>query len=93
MTKMPDELGYLLSTLYAAKQLGGNELSGVLSDPWRFGEWVDGQSGSDRRAFRHMLLYLCFPASYERIGAGGSIELEHRLLPGRSFFRLRRRNY
>ena len=69
MTKMPDELGYLLSTLYAAKQLGGNELSGVLSDPWRFGEWVDGQSGSDRRAFRHMLLYLCFPASYERISS------------------------
>jgi hypothetical protein len=69
MTKIPDELGYLLSTLYAAKQLGGNELSRVLSDPWRFGEWVDHQSGSDRRAFRHMLLYLCFPASYERISS------------------------
>ena len=69
MTKMPDELGYLLSTIHAAKQLGRDELSRLLSDPWGFGKWVDEQGGSDRRGFRHMLLYLCFPESYERISS------------------------
>ena len=69
MTKMPDELGYLLSTIHAAKQLGRDELSRLLADPWGFGKWVDEQGGSDRRGFRHMLLYLCFPESYERISS------------------------
>ena len=48
MTKMPDELGYLLSTIHAAKQLEPAELSRLLSDPWGFGKWVDEEGG--RRA-------------------------------------------
>ena len=69
MTKMPDELGYLVSAIQSLKQLQQQQREGLLSDPWRLGSWLDQQSGSDRRAFRHMLLYLCFPESYERISS------------------------
>jgi 5-methylcytosine-specific restriction protein B len=69
MTKMPDELGYLLSAVQVFKELAKEQRQQLLSDPWRFGEWLDQQPGSDRRAFRHMLLYLCFPETYERISS------------------------
>ena len=69
MTKMPDELGYLLSVVRNFKHLSQDDRSNLLSDPWRFGEWIDQHSGGDRRAFRHILLYLCFPESYERISS------------------------
>jgi hypothetical protein len=69
MTKMPDELGYALSIIQAFKQLPKEDRDGLLSDPWRFGKWLDQQSGGDRRTFRHMLLYLCFPETYERISS------------------------
>src|SRR5262249_49798140 len=34
--------------------------------PWRFAAWVDEHAGADRRAFRHMILYLLFPENFER---------------------------
>jgi hypothetical protein len=37
MTKMPDELGYLLSIIQAFKQLPNEQREDLLSDPWRFG--------------------------------------------------------
>jgi hypothetical protein len=67
MAKMPDELGYALSIIHAFKELPRLNQQALLSDPWRFGSWLDSREGSDRRAFRHMLLFFCFPESYERI--------------------------
>ena len=70
MTKMPNELGYLLSVVQSFKQLPKEERERLLRDPWQFGEWLDQQAGSDNRAFRNMLLYLCFPET-ERISSQG----------------------
>jgi len=69
MTKMPDELAYLLSIILAFKQLPPEQRNTAMSDPWRLGEWVDQQPDSTRRAFRHVLLYFCFPESFERISS------------------------
>jgi hypothetical protein len=70
MTKMPDELEYALATFASLKLLPAQELAALLEKPWKFGEWLDDQLGSNKRAFRHMLLFLCFPDSYERIASG-----------------------
>jgi 5-methylcytosine-specific restriction protein B len=69
MTKVPDELGFLLSVIRDFKNRSPDDRQGLLADAWRFGDWVDQQTGKDRRAFRHMLLYLCFPETYERISS------------------------
>jgi MoxR-like ATPase len=69
MTKMPDELEYLLTVIQVFKALPKERREDVLRDPWQFGEWVDRQPGSQRRPFRHVLLYLCFPEKYERISS------------------------
>ena len=39
----------------------------LLSDPWSFAEWIDSQEASQRRQFRHAVLFLVFPDSFERI--------------------------
>ena len=39
----------------------------LLSDPWNFAEWVDGQPDARRRQFRHGLLFLLFPDEFEPI--------------------------
>jgi hypothetical protein len=42
----------------------------LLSDPWNFGAWLDTIPGAQKRQFRHMLLHLLFPETYERISSG-----------------------
>lgn len=39
----------------------------LLSDPWGFATWVDGQPDGRRRQFRHALLFLLFPDNFESI--------------------------
>ena len=43
------------------------ERQGLLNDPWRFAEWVEGQKEGRVRQFRHSLLYLLFPDEFEPI--------------------------
>jgi 5-methylcytosine-specific restriction protein B len=45
----------------------------LLSAPWEFGNWVDSlpKMGGERQ-LRHMLLYLLFPDTYERISSTGN---------------------
>ena len=45
------------------------EIEDKLSDPWKFGAWLDLQNGSGVRAFRHICMYLLFPAYFERIAS------------------------
>ena len=45
-----------------------DERESLLSDPWRFAEFLDGQ-GDRRRQIRHALLYLLFPDEFEPIMA------------------------
>jgi hypothetical protein len=40
-------------------------------DPFAFAEWLDDISGPSRPSMRHMLLYYCFPDSFERMLSAG----------------------
>ena len=44
-----------------------DERQSLLSDPWGFAEWIDSQEASQSRQFRHAVLFLLFPDSFERI--------------------------
>ena len=46
----------------------GNRES-LVSDPWSFEGWLDGQNDSHRRQFRHAVLFLLFPDTFEAIVA------------------------
>ncbi len=46
--------------------LSGEDRKLHLAEPWRFAGWLDGQKASRRRQFRHALLFLLFPDSFER---------------------------
>jgi 5-methylcytosine-specific restriction enzyme B len=69
MTKIPDEFEYSLSAISAFKRQVSGQQERLLAAPFDFAAWLDEQPGSDRRAFRHMLLYLLFPAEFERISS------------------------
>jgi AAA domain (dynein-related subfamily) len=68
LTKIPDEYGYLIELLIAWKQMPAEHRTALLDDaPWKLCEWVASNEGSAVRAFRHMLLYFCYPSYFERI--------------------------
>jgi 5-methylcytosine-specific restriction protein B len=69
-----EELAYLISVVRNWKTLPIDEQKDKLSDPWKFGAWLDEQPNSDRRQLRHILLFLMFPDSYERMATGGDKE-------------------
>src|SRR5206468_378621 len=59
--------------------------SKLKEDSWSFGNWIDAIPGGDRRQFRHMILFLLFPDSYERISSSQNkktIVATFRDLPG-----------
>jgi 5-methylcytosine-specific restriction protein B len=43
----------------------------ILSDPWRFAEWLGGQEGAANRQLLHILPHLVFPDTFERISSAG----------------------
>ena len=59
-----------------------------LEDAWAFASWVDSQTDSDRRQFRHALLYLLFPDEFEPIVSLGTQETDCQVVqpgtPGRT---------
>jgi 5-methylcytosine-specific restriction enzyme B len=69
MTKIPDEFEYALATVAGFKSLDRQQQTHLLQHPFEFLVWLDGQQGGERRAFRHMLLYLLFPSDFERISS------------------------
>ncbi len=72
-TRLPDELTYVLSAVVALKSLASERRGALLSEAgvWDFCELVTEVPGGDVRSARHMLLYLCFPNSFERIASRG----------------------
>lgn len=70
MTRIPDEFDYAVATVCTFKSLDQGRRKTLLNEPFRFAEWLDQQEGSERRGFRHMLLYFLFPAEFERISSG-----------------------
>jgi 5-methylcytosine-specific restriction protein B len=68
LTRIWLEYGFLLILMEAWKSLPSSEQSRLLFDnPWDLCQWVTELEGGDVRAFRHMFLYFCYPANFERI--------------------------
>jgi hypothetical protein len=69
MTKIPDELGYILELMIQWRSLSDQQQQTLISDPWQMASWVSRVPGSESRAFRHMFLYFLFPEHFERINS------------------------
>ena len=68
LTKIWMEFGFILTILVRWKSTPAADRSRLLQDsPWDFCEWVAETEGADVRAFRHILLFLCYPTYFERI--------------------------
>lgn len=69
LTLLPDELRFLIDPMLAWKTLADGEQHTLVADdtPWAFCRWVTSRPAGDRRIFRHILLYLLYPESFERI--------------------------
>ena len=70
-TRQPSELHFLITLMQRWKAEGDQHQATLLSDPWSFGNWLDTVPKTGERQFRHMLLYLVFPDTYERISSRG----------------------
>lgn len=69
------ELVFAIRFGLAFKQLDQGGRQRLLADPWVFGEWLSKFPDADVRQLRHMLLYLLFPDTFERIFGGGDRRL------------------
>ena len=63
------EVAFFIRLMQVWKKLGADRQKQLLSDPWIFANWLDSNDESEARQFRHMLLYLLYPDSYERISS------------------------
>lgn len=61
------ELTFMVQFARAFKSLPFQERNLLLSDPWTFATWLEKIPGADVRQLRHMLMYMFFPESTERI--------------------------
>lgn len=64
------ELVFFTRFLVAFKQLDSSEKQRVLQDGWAFAHWIQSIPEAESRQLRHMLLFLLFPDSFERIFGG-----------------------
>ena len=61
------ELLFFINVMLSFKRLPNTRRSDLLNDSWAFATWLNGISGADARQLRHMILFLLFPDSFERI--------------------------
>jgi len=64
------ELVFFTKAMLAFKGLGAGERDKDLSDGWAFAGWLQSVPEEETRQFRHMLLFLLFPDTFERIFGG-----------------------
>ena len=69
-TNIPDELAFFIRIMIAFKSLAESERRELLSDGWKFGEWLEQIPECDRRQFRNMIVFLLFPNDFEHIFSG-----------------------
>jgi hypothetical protein len=77
----PNELTLFIRAIQDWKARSADEQRSLIDDPWAFAAWFDSIPGADRRQFRHMLLHLLFPDTFERVSSGtdkGRIDSEFR---------------
>ena len=63
------ELSFFIRFLSMWKQLPIGERERLAAGPWEFARMLDSTEGAEGRQFRHMLLHLLFPATYERVSS------------------------
>lgn len=68
-TRRPFEIAFLIDLVIVWKKLPPDRQAEVAADPWLFQEFVDGIEDAESKQLRHMLLYLLFPAHFERIAS------------------------
>ncbi len=59
------ELMFIFTLMHDWTTRSASDRKSLLSDPWRFAEFLDEQPDSDRRQFRHALLFLLFPNDFQ----------------------------
>ena len=64
------ELVFFTRLMLAFKSLDAGERGRLLADGWAFAEWLKTIPEEESRQLRHMLLFLLFPDSFERIFGG-----------------------
>lgn len=70
-TRRPFEIGFLIEFAIAWKKLPHDQQIAAAGDVGQFQAIVDGVEDAETKQLRHMLLYLVFPDSFERIASGG----------------------
>ena len=65
------EFGFIITMMRDWCSRVADNRKSLLSDPWSFAEWVDGQNDGGRRQFRHAVLFLLFPDVFEPIMSVG----------------------
>lgn len=61
------ELVFCIKMTLAFKLLEKTKQQELLSDGWKFAEWLQVVPEAEARQFRHMILFLLFPDDFERI--------------------------
>lgn len=69
------ELTYMVALFSSWTNLPRTKREKLLGDAWAFASWVDSQTDSNRRQFRHALLFLIFPDEFEPIVSFGHKKL------------------
>ena len=64
------EFVFVVKVMIAVKELSQVEREGLLKDGWVLAKWLEEIPECNARQFRHMMLFLLFPDSFERIFGG-----------------------
>jgi 5-methylcytosine-specific restriction protein B len=83
------ELAFFIRLVRGFKALSEDERSVLLNDGWKFAEWLEKLPEAAVRQFRHMVLFLLFPDSFERTFGGGHRRLIVQNFSGMSRARVR----
>ena len=66
------ELRFVVLVMFDWFSLSGQQREELVTDPWKFADWLAGRERVEKRQFRHALLFLLFPDSFEPIVVGSS---------------------
>ena len=69
-THRPKEFAYLISMSKTLKSQNEGQRQAVLSDPWAFAEFLKSVPVEGNRQLSHIVEYLLFPDTFERISSG-----------------------
>lgn len=78
------ELSYAIDVFISFKALGEGARSELLSNAWRFADWLEDLGDTAKRQFRHMLTHMLFPDQFERIFTRGHRNKVLQRLDGKS---------